>query len=94
MPDVDLSVLYREDASFAEVRRTYQYLIDSGQAWLLEGHVGRTAMRLIEDGYCTLGPVGCRDFYGGYIPSRTEVIEGTMGSVGYARRLHPERSDA
>lgn len=31
----------------------WQYLIDTGLAWQLEGSIGRTAKRLIDDGYCT-----------------------------------------
>lgn len=58
----------------------YQELIDSGTAWRLEGSVGREAMRLIEEGYCTLGPVGHTDYYGNYVPSKTEVEPGTKGS--------------
>jgi hypothetical protein len=88
---VDLTTLWREDATFAEVRRTYQYLIDTGQAWLLEGHVGRTAMRLIEDGYCTLGPTPHRDFYGNRIPARSEVVPGTVGTYAYKLRMARER---
>lgn len=30
----------------------YQFLIDSGIVWQLQGHHGRTAMQLIEEGYC------------------------------------------
>lgn len=60
-----------------------QNLINSGMAWRLEGHVGRTCMQAIEDGACMLGPDPHADFYGNRIPSRTEVQEGTKGSRGY-----------
>ncbi len=36
----------------AEVIEFFQELIDSGLAWLLQGHDGRTARRLIEARLC------------------------------------------
>ena len=30
----------------------FQYLINTGVIWSLQGSLGRTANRLIEDGYC------------------------------------------
>lgn len=60
-----------------------QALVDSGDAWRLEGSVGRSAMRAIEDGEIALGPVGHRDYWGNYVPSRFEVEPGTKGSVEY-----------
>lgn len=80
--------LYEEDATQEEQLECYQRLINSGDAWRLEGHVGRTAMRLIEDGFCVLGTSGHRDAYGNRIPSRTEVQEGTKGSVSYSEAIH------
>lgn len=78
-----ISAAFDEDSSFAEQAAAYQLLIDDGSAWRLEGHVGRTAMDLIEQGYCTLGEVGHRNFYGNYVPSRFEVEPGTKGSASY-----------
>lgn len=86
----DMSAIWREDATEDEVIEAYQELIDNGQAWRLEGHVGRTAMDLIESGLCTLGPVGHRDYWGNYIPSRDEVEPGTKGSVEYAEERQAE----
>lgn len=79
----DITAIYRDDATEAETIDAYQALIDNGQAWRLEGHVGRTAMDLIEAGLCILGPEGHRDYWGNYVPSRDEVEPGTKGSVEY-----------
>lgn len=68
-----------------------QELIDTGQAWLLEGHVGRQCMECIESGECTLGEKGHRDYWGNYIPSRYEVEPGTKGSIEYANRMQANR---
>lgn len=60
-----------------------QELINSGAAWRLEGAVGRAAMDAIRSGECILGETGHRDYWGNYVPSRTEVQSGTKGSVEY-----------
>lgn len=69
-----------EDATDDEVVECYQALIDSGDAWRLEGHVGRTAMDLIDEGLCMLGPVSRKTYWGNTVPSRHDVKPGTKGS--------------
>lgn len=36
-----------------EMIEGFQHLIDSGTAWQLQGHYGRTANALIDAGHCT-----------------------------------------
>lgn len=67
-----------------------QELIDTGLAWQLEGSIGRAAMSAIEDGICTLGPAAHTDYWGNRVPAIHEVQPGTLGSLEYARELHPE----
>jgi hypothetical protein len=40
------------DLSDEDTITLYQELIDSGLAWRLQGHYGRTAKALIDAGYC------------------------------------------
>ena len=83
MTTVDYTALWREDATEDEVVALYQELVNNGQAWMLEGSVGRTAMDLIEAGRIMLGEVGHRDYWGNYVPSRYEVEPGTKGSAEF-----------
>jgi hypothetical protein len=86
----DLTAIYDESATRAEQIEAYQALIDNGQAWRLEGSVGRAAHDLIEAGLCMLGPVGHRDYWGNYVPSRDEVEPGTPGSPEYVQARQEE----
>jgi hypothetical protein len=92
----DLTALWREDATAEETIEVYQDLVNTGQAWQLEGHVGRTAMGLIESGLIALGEEGHRDYWGNYVPSKHEVEPGTKGSAEYVteRQLGAEYEDA
>lgn len=78
-----LDALWREDATEDEVLDALQEAVNTGAAWNLEGSVGRSAMAAIEDGLIALGEEGHRDYWGNYVPSRTEVEPGTKGSVEY-----------
>jgi len=43
---------FEEPESEEQVIEAWQFLIDTGLAWQLQGRFGRTAMDLIEAGYC------------------------------------------
>lgn len=81
----DMSFLWDEDADEQTVIEGYQHLINTGMAWRLEGHVGRTAMDLIEAGKCMLGEEAHFDYYGNRVPARHEVQPGTKGSPEYVQ---------
>jgi hypothetical protein len=51
---VDFVMAYEGDhLNDEEIIKGFQQLIDSGLAWQLQGHYGRTAMALIKSGHCT-----------------------------------------
>lgn len=41
-----------EEASYDRQVEAWQYLIDSGLCWKLQGFFGRTAQKLINEGIC------------------------------------------
>lgn len=50
---VGLAEGFIEAKSEDQVIQAWQYLIDTGMAWSLQGWFGRTARDLIEQGICT-----------------------------------------
>jgi hypothetical protein len=50
---VDKIIQYETDEmSTPELIEFFQELIDTGEAWRLQGHYGRMAKELIRSGYC------------------------------------------
>jgi len=50
---VDQIIAYEcDELDFNDTIKLFQQLIETGQAWQLQGHYGRTAERLIEEGLC------------------------------------------
>jgi len=73
-----------------ELQKTYGYaemqkLIDSGECWKFEGTFGRSAMNMLENGVCLLSEKITTDYYGNFIPSRSDVKEGSVGSLELAQ---------
>lgn len=67
---------HQKEQGYAEM----QSLIDSGNAWLFEGSVGRSAMDCLRSGACWLPKKRMRDYYGSTVPSRDDVKAGSTGS--------------
>jgi len=54
MPDINDIIDYENgDMDWDRIVDMFQTLINTGYAWSLQGHYGRTAQSLIDDGYCT-----------------------------------------
>ena len=70
-----------EEQYFAAIQRA----INDGTAWKFQGSYGRAMMDAIECGRCMLGVRAAFDYYGNRIPGRSEVKEGTKGSLEYVR---------
>lgn len=57
-----------------------QEMINTGLAFKMEGSVTRRAMELLRSGACMLPLTAVVDAYGNRVPSRKELVSGTLGT--------------
>jgi hypothetical protein len=69
--NIDDIIAYESgELSEAATIKMFQQMIDDGSVWSLNGHYGRMAMSLINEGYCQHAEVPHTDFYGSPLPIR------------------------
>jgi hypothetical protein len=61
----------------------YQFIINSGDVWNLQGFHGSQAIFLIEEGVCVFGEKPFTNAYGMFYPSRFDVSDHEPGSIEY-----------
>jgi len=49
----------------------WQYLVDTGLCWNLQGYYGRTAVRYLQEGIILPAQKDHKDYYGNTIPANT-----------------------
>lgn len=68
-----------------EYHAALQRQINSGTIWHMQGACGRAAMDAITAGACLCAFVGSRDYWGNYVPARSDLKPGTKGTHDYVR---------
>lgn len=58
------------EPSETQLNAAWQYLIDTGACWMLQGWYGRSAMALIEAGVCRPAKEDHKDYYGNIVPGK------------------------
>ncbi len=64
-----------------------QELMNSGEIWKFEGSVGRAASDMLEAGILMLPEERNQDYWGNTIPARTDLKDGTKGTLGNSQRF-------
>ena len=57
----------------AQEKALWQYGVDTGQVWQLQGWYGRTAQSMLDDGYLHYPEKRHHDYYGNPIPTKKEM---------------------
>jgi hypothetical protein len=64
-----------------------QEMINSGDAWKMEGSYGRAASEALSSGACMLPKEFKNDYYGNRVPSRDVLKPGTKGTYQNSKRF-------
>ena len=64
-----------------------QDLLNSGSIWGFEGSVGRATSDMLEAGILYLPEERTHDYYGSVVPARTDLKDGTKGTLGNSQRF-------
>ncbi len=65
----------------------YQFIINSGDVWNLQGYHGSNAIILIEQGLCVYGEKPFKSAYGMLYPSRFDLPDDEPGSLAYQEKM-------
>jgi len=65
----------------------WQFLIDEGHAWKLQGFYGRVAMELMRERICLPAPVRHTDYWGNIVPSRNDGYFDINGDWVWSQKL-------
>lgn len=65
----------------------YQFIINSGDVWNLQGYHGSNAIIFIEQGLCVYGEKPFKSAYGMLYPSRFELTDDEPGSLAYQEKM-------
>lgn len=86
----DFSIKWEDgELNFEDTIKLFQYLIDEGHAWSLQGFYKRTAEELIQEGYCTLSykeTVGKYIWGSTKIPSKNDLKTNAPGTDEYVQK--------
>jgi hypothetical protein len=81
LDDIDL-IEGNTTCTTVQYYQAIQRAINQG-LWSMQGSYGRTMMDAIKSGHCLLGVSDCTDYWGNHVPSRDQVVEGTVGSMQF-----------
>jgi hypothetical protein len=65
----------------------YQFIINSGDVWNLQGYHGSNAIIFIEQGLCVYGAKPFKSAYGMLYPSRFDISDNEPGSIAYQEKM-------